>query len=105
MEWGTPLEIAVKTNHINYNPSSEIELYTNPVSNILNIRSSFDVAHTMVIIFDQIGRVNMQFSMWDKVNRIDVSHLKPGLYIVKILAGNRTIRLNSYDSNTQEGLK
>ena len=60
---------------------SVITIYPNPSRNILNIEvSSFELMET-IQIFDQIGKLvySGPFN-----NSIDVSHLKSGLYILKI---------------------
>ncbi|MCO5262417.1 MAG: T9SS type A sorting domain-containing protein [Lentimicrobium sp.] len=90
VEWGNPLDIAVNTHHIGtINPSSQFELYPNPVSDILFIKSGFCVAPAEAVIRDKFGREVMRFVIQNELESINISHLTPGLYIIRLGYGNQ----------------
>lgn len=66
---------------------SGIEIYPNPASNTLNIRSSNDI--NKVEIYSTDGRLVYK-SIADKINSIDISGLSHGLHLLK--AGSGTLK-------------
>ena len=75
-------------NSIGKIPDSEIKVYPNPALNTLYIscNSKTDVA---VSIFNLQGK--QVFAGRLKSNSIDISHLRKGIYMVKVIAGEKSI--------------
>ena len=90
VEWGNPLNIAVNTHHIGtINPSSQFELYPNPVTDVLNIKSDLAVFPVNAVILDKFGREVMRFLIQNELESINISHLTPGLYIIRLEGRNQ----------------
>ncbi len=63
-------------------------IYPNPVRYDLFIRSELDLGHTVIQLIDALGRTVL-LSDFDTV--IDVGHLAPGIYVLKISDEGRSI--------------
>lgn len=61
---------------------SQLKIYPNPVSDVLNIDYSSTISK--FIIFDLVGRKIGEFSNSGNLNSIDVSNLSTGTYLLKI---------------------
>lgn len=66
---------------------SSIYLYPNPVKNSLFLKSNLNFG---LQLFDSIGRQH-KVNYLDNFKSIDVSFLKPGLYILKLKKGTKTL--------------
>ncbi|GAA3522168.1 hypothetical protein GCM10022393_40880 [Aquimarina addita] len=64
-----------------------VNTYPNPVKDILNISSNFDMKNTLVRIVDIAGRVVKEFKLSNKQrsNQISLEELPTGLYVMKTL--------------------
>jgi len=67
---------------VEYHEESSVLLYPNPTSGILNIE--MDAGHHMVILFDVSGRELLRFESDSPKERIDVSDLPSGVYVLRI---------------------
>ena len=76
---------ALSTNENNAN--LDLEVYPNPTKNILRIESSYDIDG--VEVFSVLGEQIMQINALDKIERLDMSSLASGLYMVKCYVGNQ----------------
>jgi hypothetical protein len=74
------------TGLIEWGEAKEISVYPNPTSNFLTIDVSFiELNNSEVSIFDMNGRVVLQPNIAvNAVNRLDVSHLENGIYVLDI---------------------
>ncbi|MBX3164627.1 MAG: T9SS type A sorting domain-containing protein [Bacteroidetes bacterium] len=66
--------------------NSQLKIYPNPVSEILNIELEIENVKTEIKIIDVLGKEVIQHSSFNSYNSIDVSKLPKGIYFVK--AGN-----------------
>ena len=90
VEWGTPLEIAVNTKSLDqFNSLGRYEIYPNPVTDVLNIKSDLAVFPVNAVILDKLGREVMRFLIQNELESINISHLTPGLYIIKLEGRNQ----------------
>jgi hypothetical protein len=79
--------ICNKTNLKNLqNYMDEINVFPNPVNNLLNISGLKNLAFS-IEIYNAIGQVQIAFN---KHNTIDVSALTRGIYFAKIQVGNQS---------------
>ncbi|MCX2681870.1 YCF48-related protein [Galbibacter sp. EGI 63066] len=68
----------------------DLSIYPNPMRDILNLRSStFDIEK--VIVHDVLGKQVATILIDDRFASIDLSSLKPGIYLLKISAINTTV--------------
>ncbi len=71
-----------------------LELYPNPVSNMLNLKISSDYANDrQVMLLDMSGKVLTQdvVSPRDELYRFDMNAYPSGMYIVRVLAGDAVL--------------
>ncbi|MCX6208500.1 MAG: T9SS type A sorting domain-containing protein [Bacteroidetes bacterium] len=74
-----------QTNEIN---SSNFIVYPNPAKNIINIKSNSIHTDGKIIITDLIGKTVLQQTLSIDNNRIDVSSLAKGMYLINIVTSN-----------------
>lgn len=70
---------------------TDINLYPNPAENILNIDFK-DVAETKVNLYDMSGRLVMNTVLINTNNKLDMSQLKSGIYVVELSNENGKAR-------------
>jgi hypothetical protein len=80
------LKFGEGTTSINENISTEISMYPNPATDMVNISLNGDYSDATVVIYDTEGRmvINQVFSGQTELN---VSSLEAGVYFVKINTG------------------
>ena len=69
-----------------------INVYPNPASHSLYVtlnKEVLDEERKMILIFDNLGRQILQTNVSEELNRIDVSTIQNGTYILKLIYGNR----------------
>jgi hypothetical protein len=69
-----------------------INVYPNPASHSIYVtlnKEVLDEERKMIIIFDNLGRQILQTNVFGEINRIDVSTIQNGTYILKLIYGNR----------------
>jgi hypothetical protein len=71
------------------NKKDDFSIYPNPVKNIVNINYKFNVLE--VQIFNSLGQLVL--SKKDKTTNVNVTNLKKGIYILKIIGENNTIKI------------
>ena len=64
-----------------------IDVYPNPASNVINVRSEFTIDN--LSIFDLMGRTVKQQISNNKEFSLDVSELAKGIYLVKLTSGEK----------------
>jgi para-nitrobenzyl esterase len=69
------------TTSVNEVPKNSFDIYPNPCLNILNIEN-IDADNNEVIVSNLLGQVLMQFELVKGTNRLSVSHLKKGAYLI-----------------------
>lgn len=65
---------------------NDIKIYPNPTSDIINIETSQQIDR--IELFDLMGKQILKTNFMDKIN---VSHCKSGVYLLKIFAHNKKI--------------
>jgi hypothetical protein len=68
---------------------SDLEIYPNPVTNIINIKAQNNI--DKISVFNQIGRLIKVLSPNNKTIQADLSNLTSGIYILKINSDNKII--------------
>lgn len=63
---------------------SSIEYYPNPANDVLYITSNDDFKINSVHLYDIYGRSVLKRSISEKLIQIDISHIKSGMYIIRI---------------------
>jgi len=66
-------------------PAIKTSIYPNPVNDILNISIEENFNKSEIQVFDLLGRVVHEINNPEILNSMDVSHLKEGIYLVKII--------------------
>lgn len=79
--WQDILDIANNTNQIDL--SNHINIYPNPASDYLNIETK-GVQIETVEIYDLTGRNVAQNQNWNNTNRLNISELSQGMYIIHV---------------------
>ncbi|MDR1632352.1 MAG: T9SS type A sorting domain-containing protein [Dysgonamonadaceae bacterium] len=74
-----------ESNGINEINKQNLHFYPNPAKNTIHFSGEIDV----VTIYDMTGRLLLSQSF--HAHQADVSELKPGMYIIKILSGGKTL--------------
>jgi hypothetical protein len=69
--------------------NSKVSAYPNPVKDLLNINMS--VAGNDIQLFNSRGSLVMQTKTFGTNSQLNVSHLAPGLYLVKISKDGRLV--------------
>lgn len=77
--WGTPYHIGMNELAL----KTQLKLYPNPASDVLNIELPNGVQQLQVSILDQLGRELIKQSIDNKNHSIAVSALSPGTYFIK----------------------
>jgi hypothetical protein len=80
---------SVNLNSKNFNAGNDLNVYPNPVDNILNFKSDWEV--NTVKIHSAEGRL-INIDLNNQNNQIDVSHLQSGIYFVEFEINNKSIR-------------
>ena len=62
----------------------EIELFPNPVNNYINLKIPGEIQKSIVDIFNIQGKAFTSFYLDKNQNRLDVSHLPRGIYLLRI---------------------
>jgi hypothetical protein len=84
------LTIPFRTNTgIQETSFDNLELYPNPTSQLLNIRSSSSIDE--IKIYDIVGQLVMEIKR-PQNNKLDISELKAGMYIAEVKMGNVTAK-------------
>lgn len=65
--------------------TSQVSIYPNPFSNVLNINGLGEASGAKVVIFDFLGRVVFKSGVSDIISTLDVSSMNYGLYSIQVL--------------------
>lgn len=73
----------------------EFKVFPNPVENILNINIPSAIEQTHLIIFDVLGKAVYQTNLNETINRLDISSLSSGVYMLLFQAedSSKTFKL------------
>lgn len=63
----------------------EIEMYPNPVANILNLEAKSPI--DQAIVYDLLGRRVLDFHSQQAITTLDVTNLAPGTYVLRVRTG------------------
>ena len=72
------------------NPEKVISVYPNPANTQLTMSSKYVLLIDEVIIYNQTGQIVLHQQPAN--NTINISYLRPGMYFVEVVAGQRRIR-------------
>lgn len=67
----------------------KVDIYPNPFVNEINIKGDNDISGSSVVIYNAIGNLVKEFVIFNTLETIDVRDLHKGLYIIKIIKGNK----------------
>jgi uncharacterized protein (DUF2249 family) len=73
-------------------PDRDLKVYPNPASNSLYVilnAEAMEEGQRMLILFDNLGKQLFQITAGQEVNRIDVSSLTNGTYILRLIYGKK----------------
>jgi len=89
-EWGTPFDL--KLSIPEYKKNTSFAIYPNPAINYISIKSASNpiVENSVIEIYDIQGRKHLSKPL-DDSKLIDVSFLKTGYYIVKLIRKNKDV--------------
>ena len=77
---------ALKTTDFEF--SRHFSLYPNPANEVLNLRSITDVGFSSIQIYNMVGQMVLSVPKVNDSNSIDISSLKTGNYILKLISDN-----------------
>lgn len=83
-----PLNIYVGENEIAAN-NNEFKIYPNPADDFINISTNNNFKNADVSLFDISGKLVLEKEIDSDNNKIDISDIISGTYIVKIKSGNK----------------
>ena len=90
------VETCDTTGLIHYD-DNDITLYPNPTTGVVNVQYSMNNAQTNVVeiqVFDVYGRILDVVETFHETSlQIDLSHYANGIYVIKLVNGNRTIAM------------
>jgi len=69
-----------------------VKLYPNPVSDVLNIKVTEVEAGARVKVYDMAGMEVISQSLTETPQAVNVSNLKPGIYVITIINGTHVTR-------------
>ena len=84
------MKISIASDHAAYNQKQEINMYPNPATSIINIKSIHNIDR--ISIFDIQSRVIFSNELNDKNTTIDVSNFSNGIYVIELRIHNKLIR-------------
>ena len=84
-------DVILGVHHPDPVPAFDVTLMPNPAHHQLTLKTDYDKGAVSVMILNLQGQVVMHFSM-EGERTLDVSHLAPGLYTVKLLGGEALSR-------------
>ncbi|MBK6963341.1 MAG: T9SS type A sorting domain-containing protein [Bacteroidales bacterium] len=91
VEWGTPLDFTVNTT---LQPIAEkpevISVFPNPANDKVNIVFKNNTGEFSLQITDHSGREIAAYSIDGEANTLDLSNLKPGMYLLRFITDNQT---------------
>jgi hypothetical protein len=92
VEWGTPIDFTVNTTLLPVETEPDlVSVFPNPATDVLNIKlSNFNKSVFMTII-DSQGAETGNYLMNAKESRINIQHLKPGIYLFRFTTGNQSV--------------
>lgn len=92
VEWGDSLNFTVNTSLLPIDTKPEIvTIFPNPAQNLVNITFKDNHGKFRLQIIDNSGRELTGFSLKGETNTIVLSHLKPGIYLLRISTENQFI--------------
>ena len=81
--------------------SNEIALYPNPANTFLNIEQPQGFDDSQLLVFDALGRLQMQYILSSKEETVDIASLDTGFYFYQIRRENELVKsgkfLKSFD--------
>lgn len=83
-----PCDLFVSTEY--HSQTQKLEIFPNPITNILNIKSYSNTKINKIAIYSSLGQKEMEIK--HSTNQLDVSELKNGIYIIEIDLNGRTFR-------------
>lgn len=78
----------IVTGDLNYDATNTIEVYPNPVTNILNVKLGRANEQKLVSFYDLTGRQMEQRQVWEAQAQFDVSGWAKGFYLIKVKDGS-----------------
>ena len=84
-------DVILGVHHPDPVPAFDVTLMPNPAHHQLTLKTDYDKGAVSVMILNLQGQMVMHFSM-EGERTLDVSHLAPGLYTVKLLGGEALSR-------------
>jgi len=75
---------------VNKNQLLKFNMYPNPSDGIVNFQLPANINHTIVEVFNYLGKKIMQKEMTTTDNTLNVAKLSTGIYIVKIQSDSKT---------------
>lgn len=77
--------------------NSALTVFPNPAKDVINVQLNSDQPRAMVKIIDEQGRLMLSETiLTNQKNKIDITHLASGFYILQTIDGNRVTRASIY---------
>jgi hypothetical protein len=90
VEWGTPLEFTVNSPQIPVDPTNEVvSVFPNPANDQVNILFKNNSGEFRLQITDYSGREIAVHFLEGESNTLDLSILKPGIYMLRFITNNQ----------------
>ncbi|NCC71804.1 MAG: T9SS type A sorting domain-containing protein, partial [Sphingobacteriia bacterium] len=82
-----------EANGVSYNGQVPVMIYPNPASSFISIETP-DRKISSLEIYDQLGQLIISTPLTHEMNRINITDLRPGIYMVKVLDGNQILSVS-----------
>ena len=85
------LGTATKSNEFVFGNNSTLEVYPNPVQQMLNFKQSGGITQAIINDVNGVQLMSKKIGGYGTINSIDVSYLPKGIYIIKTIKRDATI--------------
>ncbi len=87
-KWGTPLDLTASSTK---EFSAEVARYPNPAHHFVKVRLPYDQNQVYFNVFDLTWRMVLMHLLNDNETTIDVSRLKAGIYIYRLMKDDKSL--------------
>ena len=67
----------------------DFDTYPNPATDFVTLQLASNTDNAVVAFYDSVGKIALQTNITNTQNKVDVNDLASGIYLIKIISGNR----------------
>jgi len=76
--------------------SNDIALYPNPATSFLKVEQSGDFDESQLLVFDALGRLQIQYDLFSEEEQVDIAALDTGFYFYQIRRKNELVKTGKF---------